>query len=89
MTTLYDEIRELQAEVQRLQRALNFWLPVVPAHGPEVLADRIGHDAGLLVGYEPDGDHERDQQTAEELGWIRLSDSISAPSSSDTSTEQP
>lgn len=69
MTTLYDEIRELQEEVQRLQCALHFWLPGVPATGPDAYVERIAHDAYLLIGWEPEGDVEK---TAEELGWITL-----------------
>lgn len=72
MTSAYDDIRELQEEVQRLQRALNFWLPSVPQDGPEEIADRIAHDAHLLIGYEPDGDDPIDAKDAEQLGWIRL-----------------
>lgn len=72
MTSIYDEIRDLQDEVQRLQRALNFWLPSVPQEGPEEIADRISHDASLLVGYETDGDDPIDAKDAEQLGWIIL-----------------
>lgn len=74
MTTLYDEVRELQEEVQRLQKALNFWLPSVPADGPEEIADRIAHDAILLLGHEPEGGPEQDAETR---GWVRLQFSIS------------
>lgn len=54
------------AEIQRLQRALAFWLPTVP-EGPAEIADRVANDAMLLCGYE--GEAER---SAEELGWLRL-----------------
>src|ERR1039458_1018544 len=57
-------LNELEAEVQRLQQALAFWLPHVPSSGSE-RAERCGDDAMLLVGYagrlDPD---------AEYLGWI-------------------
>ena len=57
-------ITDLEAEIQRLQRALAFWLPHVPSSGSE-RATRCGDDARLLVGYagrlDPD---------AEYLGWI-------------------
>ena len=57
-------LNELEAEIQRLQRALAFWLPHVPSSGSE-RATRCGDDARLLVGYagrlDPD---------AEYLGWI-------------------
>lgn len=59
-------IAELEAEITRLQIALNFWLPGVPADDPEI-ADRAGDDAMLLAGLDtpavPD---------AEDLGWIKL-----------------
>ncbi len=68
MTSLYDEIRELQGEVQRLQKALAFWLPSVPVNSPKEFLDRIANDAQLLVGHEP----EEDESDAETQGWIRL-----------------
>jgi hypothetical protein len=71
MTTLFDEIRELQEEIKRFQVALRFWLPCVPADGPEEIASRIGDDALLLVGLED----VPDERSAEERGWIRLSNS--------------
>lgn len=60
------EIEHVRAEVQRLQRALQFWLPGVPADDDEI-ATRAGDDAMLLVGYQGD-----DDACAESLGWIRL-----------------
>lgn len=59
-------------EIERLQKALAFWLPHRPATElPPDLTERLEHDIGLLAGYmgkmEPD---------AEERGWIRLSHSI-------------
>lgn len=57
---------EVCAERDRLQRALAFWLPMVPADDPEI-ADRAGDDAMLLMGF--DGDL---HPCAEELGWIKL-----------------
>lgn len=68
MTTAYDDLRESQEEVQRLQRALAFWLPSVPTDGAQQVIDRITHDAFLLTGYEP----EEDEPDAETLGWIEL-----------------
>jgi hypothetical protein len=61
------DIRELEAEVQRLQCALSFWHPGVPANGPESVYERAAHDAFLLCGY--DGPVE---PGACELGWITL-----------------
>lgn len=57
---------EQSAEIQRLQRALAFWLPGVPDNDPEI-SDRAGDDAYLLCGYE--GEQE---PTAQQLGWIKL-----------------
>lgn len=62
------DVQELFAEIERLQKALAFWLPHRPATElPKDLAERLEHDIALLVGYmgkmEPD---------AEELGWIDL-----------------
>lgn len=55
-------------EVQRLQRALNFWLPSMPDRElPPELEKRLGDDIMLLVGY--DGEMEPE---AEERGWITL-----------------
>lgn len=56
-------------EIQRLQRALHFWLPHVPADGPEEIAKRCGDDAMLLVGFDPTDPVELD---AEARGWIEL-----------------
>jgi hypothetical protein len=53
------------AEIERLQRALAFWLPGVPGSDRQI-AERAGEDAALLAGY--DGD----EYSAEERGWIRL-----------------
>ena len=60
------EICELEAEVQRLQRALAFWLPGVPSSGSG-RATRCGNDAMLLVGYPRGMELE---PGAEDLGWI-------------------
>lgn len=54
------------ALIQKLQRALAFWLPSVPAE-PKDVSERAGDDAMLLRGY--DGKSER---SAEELEWLRL-----------------
>jgi len=56
-------------EIQRLQRALSFWMPCVPDPG-EVMAgacERLMDDAMLMAGY--DG---VDEKSAEALGWVRL-----------------
>ena len=60
------ENRALRAEVQALQKALNFWLPCVPGVHSE-RDERIASDAVLLAGF--DGDIE---ETAEAKGWIAL-----------------
>lgn len=55
-------------EIQRLQRALNFWLPGMPDRDlPPELETRLGDDIALLVGY--DGEMEPE---AEQRGWITL-----------------
>lgn len=71
------ENQRLEAEVQRLQRALAFWLPCVPAEGPEEVLIRTGDDAMLLVGYDPT----ENEPTAEERGWISLAQHPRAPQS--------
>lgn len=73
---VFCERDELRAEVQRLQRALHFWLPGVPASGPEEIAQRCGDDAMLLVGYDPTDPVELD---AEARGWIKLQESPGHP----------
>jgi hypothetical protein len=60
------EIIDLKAEIQRLQRALAFWLPKVPSSGSG-RATRCGNDAMLLVGYPRGMELE---PGAEDLGWI-------------------
>jgi hypothetical protein len=68
---LRTERDELLKRIQNLQRALNFWLPCVPAAcRDERIVDRIAYDADLLAGYEGPA-----VDTAEELGWIRLRES--------------
>lgn len=59
-------VAEDRAEIQKLQKALFFWLPNVPAMDGAV-GDRIADDAWLLAGYEGDS-----VQSAEQLGWIKL-----------------
>lgn len=54
----------LESEIQRLQTALAFWLPSVPANDSEA-AERCGDDAMLLVGLAGPI-----KPSAEELGWI-------------------
>jgi hypothetical protein len=60
-------LNEQAAEIDRLQRALAFWLPGVP-NDDSAAGKRCGDDAMLLVGFngvfEP---------SAEDLGWIKLS----------------
>lgn len=58
--------QELLAEIQRLQRALAFWLPHVPSED-HPLQDRIAHDAFLLAGYSGP-----DEPSANELGHVAL-----------------
>jgi hypothetical protein len=53
-------------EIERLQRALCFWLPHVPEDDDEI-ADRSGNDAMLLCGYQGDFD-----DCAESRGWYSL-----------------
>lgn len=61
------EVTALLIEIERLQKALAFWLPHrVPDMSP-ALDERLEHDIGLLTGYE--GKMEPD---AIELGWIEL-----------------
>jgi hypothetical protein len=64
-----EEIEQLRAEVERLQRALRFWLPHVPAKGSHEILIRTGDDAMLLTGYDPTAPVELD---AEARGWITL-----------------
>lgn len=59
---------DLLDQVQRLQRALSFWLPGMPERvEDQSLYNRLDADIGLLAGYE--GDFEA---SAESLGWIKL-----------------
>ena len=60
-----DEIMRLRRKVQRLQRALYFWLPGVGGAG--AMNERIAEDAGLLYGLALPA-----EPTAEQLGWIKL-----------------
>jgi hypothetical protein len=63
--------RQLADEIQNLQRALSFWLPMVPQDGrPAHISDRVEHDAFLLCGYDPAP--LMPEQSAETLGWIEL-----------------
>ena len=64
-----EERDELRAEVKRLQRALHFWLPHVPAKGSHEVLTRVGDDAMLLACYDPTEPVELD---AEARGWIVL-----------------
>lgn len=65
-----DRIAELEARIEKLQEALNFWLPHVPSEETE-RQKRIADDTYLLVGYE--GSILAD---AEERGWIKLTEGI-------------
>lgn len=65
LPALLKENAELRAEIERLQKALAFWMPGVPA-GDKQIAERAGNDAWLLAGL--DGN----EPSAEELGWITL-----------------
>lgn len=62
------EYVELEERYQRVLAALHFWLPHVPADGPEHIAERVGNDAMLLVDF----DAETAEPDAESLGWITL-----------------
>lgn len=53
-------------EIERLQIALDFWLPSVPSDDAEI-AERAGNDAMLLTGLDVDTG-----MSAEELGWTVL-----------------
>lgn len=64
---------EADLEIARLQKALAFWLPGVPAVAGE-RGERISEDSFLLSGYE--GEQEVD---AESLGWIELVERGVAP----------
>lgn len=57
---------ECLEEIRKLQRALAFWMPMVPAAAFPA-ADRLAEDSFLLAGYQ--GDFEKD---AEALGWVQL-----------------
>lgn len=58
--------QELLPEIQRLQRALAFWLPMGPSED-HPLQERIAHDAFLLAGY-----YGPDEPSAYELGHVAL-----------------
>lgn len=58
--------QELLPEIQRLQRALAFWLPMVPSED-HPLQERIAHDAFLLAEY-----YGPDEPSAYELGHVAL-----------------
>ncbi len=66
LNTQQAEIEERDRLIEKLQRALAFWLPCVPGNDAEV-ALRAGDDAFLLSGFG--GPQE---QSAEELGWVKL-----------------
>jgi len=56
--------QELLAEIQRLQRALAFWLPQVPSEDHSLHA-RAAHDSFLLAGY-----YGPSEPSANELGHV-------------------
>lgn len=65
--------KELKAELEAerrhriaAQKALMFWLPMVPCE-PEEISKRVGDDAMLLIGYEGE-----EEPPAEALGWLSL-----------------
>lgn len=70
--------KDLEAQVQRLQRALAFWLPGMPLNGGEVF-DRAAADAYLLIGYNGPT-----ELSAEELGWITLNENPDPPTQQGT-----
>ncbi|MDB5777551.1 MAG: hypothetical protein JWP38_3684 [Herbaspirillum sp.] len=55
--------------IEKLQKALNFWLPDVPGDRDEI-SNRIEQDAWLLCGFDPAS--EDDEDSAEKKGWITL-----------------
>ncbi len=57
---------EARALVDKLQRALAFWLPNVPPE-EHALHERVAQDAFLLIGLA-----ESAEKSAEDLGWIAL-----------------
>jgi hypothetical protein len=63
------DLREAEEFIEKLQRALNFWMPCVPDPGevPEGCCKRLMDDSYLLAGF--DGPTEK---TAEDLGWVKL-----------------
>lgn len=70
---LIERIKEMESSlrfershVQQLQKALSFWLPMVP-ESPEAVSKRVADDAMLLIGYEGE-----DEPSAEALGWMSL-----------------
>ena len=63
--SLIAERDELAHEIQKLQKALAFWLPNVPSKDSK-FAERCANDAYLLAGCE--GEIE---PSAQKLGWIK------------------
>lgn len=57
----------LRAKIDKLQRALWFWLPSIPPEDPEI-GERTATDTLLLIGLQGEVRNE----TAESLGWIHL-----------------
>ena len=64
-----DDHDDIECVLQKALRALNFWLPHVPAEGSEEVISRVATDAELLIWIEGDAVTEPDAET---LGWIKL-----------------
>lgn len=60
------QIKRLEDRVQRLQKALAFWLPKMPGKHCQI-TERLHDDIALLAGSEADL-----EPCAEELGWIAV-----------------
>lgn len=68
-----DDHDDIECVLQRALRALNFWLPHVPADGAKEIIERIAADAELLIWID---DQPVLEQDAETLGWIELMPTI-------------
>lgn len=62
-----DDFQPVVEEVERLQKALAFWMPGVP-DANHALHERVAHDAYLLAGY----DGPNNEPSAFELGHVSL-----------------
>jgi hypothetical protein len=83
LTPIAEERDELVLEVARLQHALAFWLPHVPANDSP-RAKRCGDDALLLFGCDC-----QLEPGAEELGWITMHEASAAPTPADNQRNVP